>query len=250
MSSGGFTTIEVVNWDKYQIRKDIKSMNYFRVQAALFSDSMFRELSSAGKLIWVCLLCECALRNNKEITFSDRVITELCKVRTKSVQSALDDLEQFQMIRVLSRNGHVPIKKEIKKEYKGAPLKIVDHQPAAKPKKKTEPKEKFKHPTTFEEFENLFTQDVIDHWLSLYDGDLEWLKIEQKKAYGYFYVEKTKPPSASIKGWNKRMGSWLARGWEQRARYKSNRGVSSAHEDDPFKRFSEDEMRKAGFGSA
>ncbi len=108
--------IEVPNWDKYQIRKDLKSMNFFRLETRVFSDSKMRLLSAQGKLIWFYILCELATANRKDTTVFCKVITELCGVRTNTVQKVVSELESLQMLNVLSRDESVPREEKRRKE--------------------------------------------------------------------------------------------------------------------------------------
>lgn len=76
----------------------------------------------------------------------------------------------------------------------------------------------FSHPTTLDEFKLLFPKQTYQGWLELYDNDRNFLARELNKAYQYFYVNKIKKPSASIRGWTRRMNSWLDRAWEKNAK--------------------------------
>lgn len=100
--------IEVPNWEKYQIRKDLKTMTFFRVESRVFSDSKFRLLSAQAKLIWFYILSELSTKNCKVITMFCKVSAELCKVRTSSVRKAVSELESLHMLKVLERHESVP----------------------------------------------------------------------------------------------------------------------------------------------
>jgi hypothetical protein len=73
---------------------------------------------------------------------------------------------------------------------------------------------KFEHPNNLQEFIAIFDEVIFAHWLRIYQNDADWINRELEKCYGYFYVQKTKAPSSSKKGWTSRASSWLERGWE------------------------------------
>lgn len=129
--------IEIPNWDKYQVRKDLKSMNFIRIQSHIFSDQKFMQLSSSAMLVWFYLLTECGRRMTGQLQVFNKQVTTFCKLRTSKVQSSVSELEQLQMVRVVSRHESVPrVEKSIVKKS------IVEESRAIEPAKKKQPREK------------------------------------------------------------------------------------------------------------
>ena len=71
----------------------------------------------------------------------------------------------------------------------------------------------FTHPTNLQEFKDLFPEETWNSWLALYP-DMDWIERSLHEAFVYFYVNKTKPPSTTVKDWKARMTNWLKRGWK------------------------------------
>ena len=114
------------------------------------------------------------------------------------------ELQSRDFKKARNERGMTAPKNKIKNKIKNKSISMGSQQNASP---------QFSHPSDLQEFINLFNQELKDHWLSLYP-DESWINRELEKAYGYFYIAKTKRPSASFAAWNKRMSSWLAKGWE------------------------------------
>jgi hypothetical protein len=100
--------VEITNWGKYQVRKDLKSMNFFRVQSNIFSDAKFIQLSQQAKLIWFYALSECASSNSNVIPIYSDVVSLLCQVKPSFVEKRILELEYFQLLKIVFRDESVP----------------------------------------------------------------------------------------------------------------------------------------------
>lgn len=118
--------VEIVNWEKYQTRKDLKSMNFFRVQANIFSDSKFIQLKPTTKLSWFYLLSMCAQHNSKLIRCYTQVASKLAGVKPKLFLDALFELEQFQLVKLKTRDESEP-REEKRREEKTREEKRESH---------------------------------------------------------------------------------------------------------------------------
>lgn len=59
---------------------------------------------------------------------------------------------------------------------------------------------------------------TADVWLTLYNGEQDWVERELLKAWKYYAIEHPSKKPKSISGWSRAFGSWLERGWGYRAK--------------------------------
>ncbi len=160
----------------------------------------------------------------------------------KKLETFLQKLADFQLIqfRVAGKVYEIeaPILLELQsRDFKKARSERADTAPKIKNKIKIKELDKeksikgaqtkFVHPKSYDEFLGIFPLDVQSHWLEIYDMDKDWVLRELKECYAYFYIKKTKKPSASIDGWVTRASGWLKRGWESYSKSSAPRNVSS-----------------------
>ena len=95
--------IEVINWEKYNPRNDLKSMNWFRLENKLPEHPAFFELSTNGKWFFVWLMCQCAKNMSGEINLKMSYCTHFSGVSEKEIIKSLQIFHEYDLI----RNGHV-----------------------------------------------------------------------------------------------------------------------------------------------
>lgn len=158
--------------------------------------------------------------------------SELLAYRTQSVSTLLQSCTNLGLISHTNEGDLVSISAPIllklqSRDFKRA--RSVRDENASKNKIKNKNNSsrgnsQFSPPKSADEFCLIFEQDVIAGWEAEFSP--EYVKMELKKAYQYFYVEKNKPPSKSVRGWNQRMRGWLQRGWD---RYAVNQQPKKEH---------------------
>jgi hypothetical protein len=97
--------IEILNWDRYNPRRDVKKPSWFRMQNDLFFDPSFFDFRSAELLTWIFLLTQASVNNRGTISLSTSYIASRIKAKEKSVNRALEKLEANKCIKI--RNGGV-----------------------------------------------------------------------------------------------------------------------------------------------
>jgi len=131
MKESDIIIIKIKNWDKYQTRKDLKSMSFFRLQADVFYDEKMLELSTSEKLLFFCLLAETARKynvdehemNTRLTRVNTKMIRRLTSLNTKMITRCLNHLEQLQLVSIETRDGSVP-RQEKRREDKTRKEKI------------------------------------------------------------------------------------------------------------------------------
>lgn len=102
-------TIEILNWDKYNPRKDLKATTWVRLQNSLFEDPSFFEFSHAELLTWIYLLSQCSKKLSGTIRLSFAHAERIARLKRKDVESAIEKLESLQCVRVSERGRNVDV---------------------------------------------------------------------------------------------------------------------------------------------
>ncbi len=92
--------IEIVNWDKYNPRNDVKHPTWFRFQNNFWMDPAIYPLSPEGKLVWVILL---AFASQVNMPSYDLVMPLLCSL------VACDENTVMAVLKHLQRAGKIKI---------------------------------------------------------------------------------------------------------------------------------------------
>lgn len=236
-------------------------MKYFRhLTSGMDGDRLqpiFSEIGfHKGYALYFMLLELCAKKYNgkqESFKFEARNLAKVLQIRRRNLVEVLQKFSNNSLITGLQITNKdtliefcIPDLIEISDDYTKKVRQNSDKNlknVAPKKKNKKENKEQriissnehqladaqFSHPKNLIEFRNLFSQDIWDHWISLY-REIDWIDREIEKAYGYFYVAKSKRPSASFAAWKRRMSTWLAKSWESHATYSKPNGLSKSQQ--------------------
>lgn len=103
--------IELVNWEKYNPRKDLKTMSWFRVENNLPEHSAFFELTNDGKWFFIWILCQAAKKNKELLIFDLNYAEHFSGVKKEQITEILQILHEHELIRyelVTNTNEFVP----------------------------------------------------------------------------------------------------------------------------------------------
>ena len=100
-------SLKIPNWDKYNPRKDYKSIPWFRMEASIFDDPSYTRLTSFGQHLFTFLLASCARLNSDSCRINVGLTSSKTHMSPKSIRGALDDLETNQLVNSVSRSWHV-----------------------------------------------------------------------------------------------------------------------------------------------
>lgn len=91
--------IEVINWEKYNARKDIKNASWFRMNHDFFYSRHFRSLSKDGWISWWYILSECSKSSCSVIGIDTEQVWKITKVRRNNFERVLKQLEILGLIK-------------------------------------------------------------------------------------------------------------------------------------------------------
>jgi hypothetical protein len=97
-------TIEILNWDKYNPRKDLKSTTWVRLQNSLFEDPNFFDFDHSEILFWIYLLSLASKKQCGEIRLSIPHAERIGRFKKSVIESALKKLQQLQCVRIDETN--------------------------------------------------------------------------------------------------------------------------------------------------
>jgi len=98
--------IEILNWDKYNPRKDLKSTSWLRLENDLFGSPKFISFSHAEICLWIYILSQGSKEQTGKITLFLEHAKIVGKFSLEVVQSGLRKLNEIDVIKC-SRNAYV-----------------------------------------------------------------------------------------------------------------------------------------------
>lgn len=99
--------IEIIKWDKYNPRKDLKATSWVRLQNSLFGDPEFIEFNHSELLFWIYLLSVASQKQVGSIHFKQRHAEEVGRFSKQDIHSAIKKLVEMNCIKV---SGATPVK--------------------------------------------------------------------------------------------------------------------------------------------
>jgi hypothetical protein len=104
-------TITILNWEKYNPRKDIKSTSWFRLQNSLFEDPNFFDFSPEELLLWIYLLSMASKKQDGQVRLSLAHAEKIGRLTLGIIESALEKLKSLGCVevRLKQREEHVTL---------------------------------------------------------------------------------------------------------------------------------------------
>jgi hypothetical protein len=102
--------VEIVNWEKYNPRKDIKHPRWFAFDNRMLEASQFFEFSADELKAWIYLLCQASQRSNPVVRVSFEHAERVCGVKKRYFLEALKKLEANQCVRLSVRDANESVR--------------------------------------------------------------------------------------------------------------------------------------------
>lgn len=99
--------IEIVNWDKYNPRKDIKKPSWFAFNNNFFSDPKIMCLNKESKLLFIYLLCQASTSNASKFELSLLHLRKIGAFRTSFARKTIQKLYDLGMIKVSGIDANI-----------------------------------------------------------------------------------------------------------------------------------------------
>lgn len=100
--------IEIVNWEKYNPRHDVKHTTWFRLQNTWWMDSAITPLDSDGKVIWLVLLSFASQRSCGVYDLDMTFVSTVTGVPEDKLLVVLNKLKDSGNIKIATLRGRYP----------------------------------------------------------------------------------------------------------------------------------------------
>lgn len=100
--------IKIINWEKYNPRKDIKSTSWFRLQNDFWTDPMLTKLKPDQKLVWIVLLSLASRARNSNFVLDLKWTAHSLDIKLDSFSKAIKHFEECGKIEVLESKPDEP----------------------------------------------------------------------------------------------------------------------------------------------
>ena len=116
-----YIDVEIPNFEKYNPRKDYKSMPWVRIQTDVFFDEKFFACDTRSKALWFFFITflagRCSQRGRIDVTMCSHIV----KLRSHMLKKCVDELEENQLLIVHSKpwkTGETIAKRSLRNETK------------------------------------------------------------------------------------------------------------------------------------
>lgn len=93
-------TVEILNWDKFCPRKNLKATSWLRLSNKLLEDPDFFEFSHSELMAWIYILSLASQKQSSTVRVNFSHADRICRLKQKDLESALEKLTQLQCVRV------------------------------------------------------------------------------------------------------------------------------------------------------
>lgn len=90
--------ITILNWDKFNPRKDVKVPTWFRLGHSLFEDPQFYDFSHSEICAWVYFLSICSKKNTPTISINFAHAKKIARLSKKTIETACEKLNKIGVI--------------------------------------------------------------------------------------------------------------------------------------------------------
>lgn len=95
-----FIEVEILNWEKYNPRKDYKKPWWFALSNTITTDEMFSEFSDAEFKAWIHILCTASVQNKDRPLIFFKHAHRAADISRKTLMSAIGKLEILKAIQL------------------------------------------------------------------------------------------------------------------------------------------------------
>jgi hypothetical protein len=101
--------ITILNWEKYQFRKEVKNPSWFRLENRMWNDQQFFYFSAEERWIWVCLLSLASQKQSAKLTVNQDWLSQDSRVGIPTITSALEKLKNNKCLEYVLHERHTHV---------------------------------------------------------------------------------------------------------------------------------------------
>lgn len=98
--------LEVLNWEKYNPRKDLVKHSWFRLENNLITSPEFFDFDHSEFCLWIYLLGLASQKQTGQISMSVSHAVTVAKIQKESIVSGLLKLQQLQCVQIITSIEH------------------------------------------------------------------------------------------------------------------------------------------------
>lgn len=99
--------ITIVNWEKYNPRKDVKASSWLRLENNFCASPHLFKYDNDQKMVWVYLLCEASKRQKGDVVVDFHLVGAVLKITPDKAADTVQAFETDGLITLRPRNAHV-----------------------------------------------------------------------------------------------------------------------------------------------
>lgn len=102
--------VTLLNWEKYQFRKQVKHPSWFRLENRLWQDQQFFYFTAEERWVWICLLSLASQKQSATLSIGLEWFSINSGAKIPVIESALEKLKDNKCLEYTlhARNTHVP----------------------------------------------------------------------------------------------------------------------------------------------
>jgi len=215
--------VTVLNWSKFNPRRDVKRPSWFRLEHTLFSDHKFYDLNAEEIAFWVYCLCCASESNSGTFLLNRNHALKIGRFKAGTIDSAIKKLKDIEAITVdvtpTSRTrNEVVTSTGATDERTDVRTNVTNETDAPTPDKPAVRDTHHFFQVSYKSWE--IRQTTIVAWQQAYSK--QFVFDELRKAAAWLEANRHKAP----KNFERFFTSWLSRGWEsERKLLPSNRAA-------------------------
>jgi len=214
-------TVVILNWEKYNPRKDLKATSWFRLQNSLFEDPSFFDFSHAELLAWIYLLSLASKRQKAEVRISIAHADRIGRLRERDLASAIEKLEAIGCVKLAENPRHADVTPtshartttNVTNETDETNVTDVTNAATSElaPEGASPPMIASLADPLTQEFLKSIKAEVQEAWVKTYE-DVEWIRHELRQAIAWCKANPARQPKSNFARF---FTAWLSRGWER-----------------------------------
>lgn len=218
-------TIEVVNWEKFNPRKDLKATTWFRLQNNLFEHEDFIDFTDGEFMTMVYLLSQCSKKQSGTIKISAAHAERIGRRKLVDLDRTVDKLFELHIVRITLNDPNADVTQTLRERDVDVTLRTKrDERDETKRDERDaatsgQPNASVTSDPVIASLSDSLTLDLLkkvkpeiqSSWLKLYD-DPEFVKREIQQAAVWCQANPARRPKSDFARF---LTKWLARGWER-----------------------------------
>lgn len=211
--TAAWVELEILNWDKYNPRKDLKTTSWLRLSNTTLEDPDFYDFAHAELLTWIYILSLASKKQSGLVRVHLGHLERIRGIKESEAKGAIEKLQQLQCVRVTGASVYADDAPTLRAQHTtNERTNVTNERNETNAATSDEPM--IAPSPLVEEFTQAFLSrinpEVQQAWVKTYEGNTAWIKQEIRKAVTWTKANPKKAPKSDFARF---MTDWLARGF-------------------------------------